>query len=127
MVLEQKLGRPIRLGYEAHHIDGNKLNNHPDNLMEIKASEHRRLERLGKKVRRWLDSDIALALHLYRSGHVAKDVAFVIGRPFHSTYMHLSRRTQMRSRNQSLALKRSGKVAPTPDAMVIGRAEIHSQ
>lgn len=31
-VAEQKLGRPLRPGEVVHHIDGNKRNNHPDNL-----------------------------------------------------------------------------------------------
>lgn len=33
IVAEQKLGRPLRPGEVVHHIDGNKRNNHPDNLM----------------------------------------------------------------------------------------------
>jgi hypothetical protein len=32
IVAEQKLGRPLRPGEVVHHIDGNKRNNHPDNL-----------------------------------------------------------------------------------------------
>jgi endogenous inhibitor of DNA gyrase (YacG/DUF329 family) len=32
IVLEEKLGRPLQPGEESHHIDGNKLNNFPDNL-----------------------------------------------------------------------------------------------
>lgn len=32
VVAEQKLGRPLKKGEIVHHIDGNKLNNHPDNL-----------------------------------------------------------------------------------------------
>jgi hypothetical protein len=32
IILEAKLGRPLAPGEVSHHIDGNKLNNHPENL-----------------------------------------------------------------------------------------------
>lgn len=48
-VLENKLGRPILPGYHCHHIDGNKLNNHPDNLEELSKSEHTRMHNWGNK------------------------------------------------------------------------------
>lgn len=46
LVLEKKLGRHLKKGEQCHHIDGNKQNNHPDNL-EVKderqhASDHHR-------------------------------------------------------------------------------------
>lgn len=33
VVAEQKLGRKLRRGEVVHHIDGDRLNYHPDNLM----------------------------------------------------------------------------------------------
>lgn len=33
IVAEQKLGRPLKPGEVVHHIDGNKRNNNPENLM----------------------------------------------------------------------------------------------
>jgi len=39
-VAEQMLGRPLRRGEIVHHIDGNKLNNSPDNLMVLTNKEH---------------------------------------------------------------------------------------
>ena len=40
-VAEQILGRPLRPGEVVHHIDGNKLNNDPSNLMVFASqSEH---------------------------------------------------------------------------------------
>ena len=32
IVMAQKLGRPLQRGEVVHHIDGNRANNHPDNL-----------------------------------------------------------------------------------------------
>lgn len=39
-IAEQKLGRLLKDGEIVHHIDGNKRNNHPDNLSVITQSEH---------------------------------------------------------------------------------------
>ena len=41
VVAEQMLGRPLRKGEVVHHIDGNKRNNDPSNLMVFKSqAEH---------------------------------------------------------------------------------------
>ena len=43
VVMEEKLGRSLLSGEIVHHIDGNKRNNHPDNLTVMTQSEHARL------------------------------------------------------------------------------------
>ena len=40
VVAEVKLGRPLQAGEIVHHIDGNILNNHPDNLEVTSQSRH---------------------------------------------------------------------------------------
>lgn len=40
MIAEWKYGRELRAGEHVHHIDKNKLNNDPNNLIILTASEH---------------------------------------------------------------------------------------
>lgn len=40
LIAEWKYGRRVKKGEHVHHIDGNKLNNHPDNLVILSASQH---------------------------------------------------------------------------------------
>ena len=43
IVAEQKIGRPLRKGEVVHHIDGNKHNNEPENLMVFRSqADHAR-------------------------------------------------------------------------------------
>lgn len=43
VVAELKLGRPLVRGEIVHHIDGNKKNNTPENLMVMTQADHMRL------------------------------------------------------------------------------------
>ena len=62
--------RPIGEGMEIHHIDGNPMNNHPSNLVELTPRQHRRIHyyqsddpmrgihlRYGAWVFQWHDAD----------------------------------------------------------------------
>lgn len=56
LICEHKYGRKLQDGEHVHHIDKNKLNNNPNNLVILTASEHAKLhseDRInGKKIRR---------------------------------------------------------------------------
>lgn len=54
LVAMQTISRPLRDGEEVHHIDGNPLNNHPDNLMVVTRSEHMLLDGRMSRNRRSL-------------------------------------------------------------------------
>lgn len=43
LILEAKLGRPLMPGMTVEHMDGNSLNVHPSNLIEVTQSENTKL------------------------------------------------------------------------------------
>lgn len=48
--MEERLGRKILPDECVHHIDGDKLNNHPNNLALVTRSGHTRLHRFEDKI-----------------------------------------------------------------------------
>lgn len=49
-VAEAKIGRPLRAGEVVHHLDGNKLNNTPSNLVVLSSqAEHCKAHGFGQR------------------------------------------------------------------------------
>ena len=48
-IAEQKIGRSLLPTEEIHHIDGNHMNNDPDNLMVLSKAEHSRIHASWKE------------------------------------------------------------------------------
>jgi len=46
VVAEEKLGRPLYKGETVHHLDFDKTNDDPDNLLILQRSDHARIPRL---------------------------------------------------------------------------------
>ena len=46
LVVAERLGRPLAHYEHVHHIDGNTLNNRPENLVLLNCGEHARVENL---------------------------------------------------------------------------------
>jgi len=53
LVLEEKLGRPIRNGYDSHHINEIKDDDRPENLEERQYGEHRSLHKKKENNPNW--------------------------------------------------------------------------
>lgn len=49
VIAEWLYQRKLKPGEHVHHIDGNKLNNNPENLCIVSASEHAKIHNLGEK------------------------------------------------------------------------------
>lgn len=52
VVVERTLGRCLRRGEYVHHIDEDRTNNEPDNLVVVNAAQHRRIHNHYERIRR---------------------------------------------------------------------------
>lgn len=71
------------LKLEVHHIDGNTLNNHPDNLIYLSAEDHRLVTKIQRKLTRlnpktFYNSKSKKATQFNKRGKVIQNWAFFI-------------------------------------------------
>ena len=90
-VAEKMLGRPLAANEVVHHIDHNRLNNSPENLMVMTRSEHQRLHQSGAVRKRWTKAELKKAKALREQGMTLEDTARMMCRPFSSTVYALRR------------------------------------
>ena len=83
------LGRELSSADVIHHIDGDQLNNDPEDLVVLTRVEHQRLHATGSKRRRWSPQEQARARELHASGLTIQQVSKSVGRPFSSTAVHV--------------------------------------
>ena len=79
-VTEQMLGRTLSADEVVHHVDGDPLNNDPDNLVVLTRAEHARLHRIGNTGRRATKEERDRVIVLHESGMTNQQVANATGR-----------------------------------------------
>jgi hypothetical protein len=93
LVLENKLGRKLKRSEIPHHVDGNKLNDDPSNLIPTDRSEHfvihhlliprdKREEDHSLKAKKLCGEDILEIRRMRKSGMTFREIAdcFSVGR-----------------------------------------------
>jgi len=104
-VVEQREGRKLARNEIVHHVDGNPLNNDPDNLVILTRSEHQRLHHMGAKQRRWTVEEEDRAVELENAGMTMMQVTKVLGRSISSVGDHLRKRRKKVTFSPSLPLR----------------------
>jgi hypothetical protein len=83
-IVEQRLGRKLSSNEVVHHVDGDRLNNDPNNFAILSRAEHSRLHACSPR-RRWSLEEKARARALHQIGMTIQQVSKALGRPFSST------------------------------------------
>ena len=89
LVAERKLGRKLNPGEVVHHMNGDILDNRPENLEVIESqSEHLRMHRPGMRSRRISERIRLMILNEHSKGELSQDE---IGRKFDVAQTTVSR------------------------------------
>lgn len=83
-IVERRERRKLTSNEIVHHIDDDKLNNDPDNLVVLTKGEHTRLHARRPRSR-WTPEEKVRARALHAAGMTILEVARALGRPFSST------------------------------------------
>jgi hypothetical protein len=106
MVMENKLGRPLRSDEIVRHRDGDLLNNDLDNLFIVSRDEQFTLSMTAEGKQPWTEEEKDKAVRLYCSGLTIDEVATAVGRSYSATRRLLARWAVLRTPQRSRALKR---------------------
>lgn len=116
VIVEQREGRTLARNEVVHHVDRNKLNNDPANLVLLSRAEHTRLHRLGQRGR-WAQQERRRAAELYATGMNIDEVARTIGRPYSSTRTELARQGLGRAPAETRRLRKGALLGPVAIAV----------
>lgn len=105
LIVEEREGRELGRDEIVHHVDHNRLNNDPSNLMILTRVEHARLHGGGRR-RRWTPEEKARAVELYEGGMNMDEVARGLGRPYYSTRCSLVKSGCSRSPSETRAARK---------------------
>ena len=89
LVVERREGRKLSPDEVVHHVDHDRFNNDPDNLLVLSRSEHARLH--PERRSRWSPKEKSRARELRSAGMTIQEVACALGRSFPSTQRQLAR------------------------------------
>jgi transposase-like protein len=106
LIVEEREGRKLLSDEIIHHVDGDPLNNRPENLVILTRAEHMRLHMAGRIVNKWTVDERVRAVDLYTSGLSIDEVARAMGRPYSSTRQVLERAGVTRTPAETRALRR---------------------
>jgi HNH endonuclease/Transposase len=110
VIVEQREGRRLRSDEIVHHIDGDRLNYDPTNLMILDRPEHMRIHAKAKRTR-WTDAERERAVELYEAGMTIADVSVALGRSYPQTRANLARFGRSRRPQETRALAAALKAA----------------
>jgi hypothetical protein len=95
-VVQLREGRTLSSNEIVHHIDGDPLNNDPNNLAILSRSEHQRLHQTGARRKRWTPDEKARACELFNAGMRIIQIARLLGRSYFSTRIHVQAEREAR-------------------------------
>jgi len=107
VVAEQSLGRPLHADEVVHHVDGQPLNNDPDNLAVVTRREHFFIHMIKETAKPWSEDEVTHAISLYGSGMSIDEVARAIRRSYYATRRLLKRVLVLRTGANTRNLKAS--------------------
>jgi HNH endonuclease len=91
VILEDKLGRPLRWDEVCHHRDNDPLNNDPENLAPMTRAEHLVHHLRSMPLVPWTDEELDRAIELKKDGRKIDDIAIALGKSYYATRRRLAK------------------------------------
>ena len=91
LILEDKLGRPLREDEVCHHRDNNPLNNDPTNLEPMTRAEHLVHHLRNMPPVPWTTEQLERAIQLKKDGLKIDDIAIALGKGYYAVRRRLAK------------------------------------